>query len=916
MMYQDKQPINELYLSLIDQEDSDDYLEHYGTKRHSGRYPWGSGEDPYQHSGDFLARVNDLKKQGLSEAEIAKTMGLSTTELRTQKSLANDERKMNEYARARSLQEDGLGYSEIGRIMGKPESSIRNMLKNEDYTVKASAAKNTADILKKHVDEKGMVDVGTGVELELGVSREMLKQAFNVLQRDGYELYGVGIPQVTNPGKQINAQVLCSPGTEYKDVYANMGKIQPINDYHSNDGGETFYKFEYPKSMDPKRLQIRYSEEGGDDKDGVIELRRGVEDLSLGKSRYAQVRILVDGDRYLKGMAVYSDDMPDGVDVIFNTNKSKGTPMRDVLKKIKEDKDNPFGSSIKASGQYHYLDANGKEQLGLVNKCREEGDWSEWGKKLPSQFLGKQPIALAKQQLKMSIDDKKIELDEIMALDNPTIKRRLLQSFADDCDAASVHLKAAALPRQSNKVILPLQSIKDTEIYAPDYNNGEKVALIRYPHAGTFEIPVLTVNNKNKEANRIFKNALDAVGINKKVADQLSGADFDGDTVMVIPTNDKIKIKSSKPLDDLKGFDPKIAYATVEKNGIYYNSKGVKVKIMPKEQKGNEMGRISNLITDMTLKGADEQELARAVKHSMVVIDAEKHKLDYHQSEKDNGIAELKKKYQGHINEDGKYSEGVSTLLSKAKSPVQVLKRKGSPRIDPETGEVYYQEVTETYVDKNGKTKTRTIESTRMAETKDARTLSSGTRMEELYADYANRLKAMANEARKTMINTPRLEYNSDANKMYKEEVKSLDAKLLLAKKNAPKERIAQAIANDEVKTKKQANPNMEKDELKKVKQQALTRARDKVGAKRYPITMTDKEWKAIQSGAISDTKLTDIMKYADMDDLKKRSTPRTSNSLSQAKISKINQMKASGYTIAEIANSVGVSTSTVSKYL
>ena len=39
-------------------------LEHYGTKRHSGRYPWGSGENPYQSSGDFLSRVIELKGSG------------------------------------------------------------------------------------------------------------------------------------------------------------------------------------------------------------------------------------------------------------------------------------------------------------------------------------------------------------------------------------------------------------------------------------------------------------------------------------------------------------------------------------------------------------------------------------------------------------------------------------------------------------------------------------------------------------------------------------------------------------------------------------------------------------------------------------------------------------------------------------
>ena len=34
-------------------EEMKDILMHYGTPRHSGRYPWGSGENPYQRNGDF-----------------------------------------------------------------------------------------------------------------------------------------------------------------------------------------------------------------------------------------------------------------------------------------------------------------------------------------------------------------------------------------------------------------------------------------------------------------------------------------------------------------------------------------------------------------------------------------------------------------------------------------------------------------------------------------------------------------------------------------------------------------------------------------------------------------------------------------------------------------------------------------------
>ena len=894
---------------------AEDILMHYGTPRHSGRYPWGSGDNPYQRSGDFLSRIEELKSQGLTETEIAKAMGMSTTQYRAQKSLAKDERRALDVARAKSLREDGLSLNEIAREMGfANDSSVRSLL-NERSEARMNQAKKTAEYLKEQIAEKGMIDVGTGVERELGISKEKLKEALAILEAEGYPVYGGRIQQATNPGKHTTLQVVCPPGTEHKEIY-DYDNIHSVKDYISYDDGESFRKsFVYPESMDSSRLKIRYAEDGGIDKDGVIEIRRGVEDLSLGESHYAQVRILVDGNRYLKGMAVYSDDLPDGVDVVFNTNKKQGTPTGDVLKKITNDPENPFGSLIKEhGGQSYYDDPNGKytdpvtgkkQSLSLINKRAEEGDWGEWSDHLPSQFLSKQSMTLINKQLDLATKDKFAEFDEICSLTNPTVKKALLKSFADDCDSAAVHLQAAALPRQKYQVILPVTDMKDDEVYAPNYKNGEKVALIRYPHGGTFEIPILTVNNKQSTAKRMLDNALDAIGINSKVAERLSGADFDGDTVMVIPTGGKVKVTSTPPLKGLEGFDPKLEYGG-KKEGTF----------KPMKNTQTEMGKISNLITDMTLKGATQDELARAVRHSMVVIDAEKHKLDYKQSERDNGISALKKKYQGTVDENGRYHEGAATLISRAKSETSVLKRKGSPIIDKETGEQRYKEVYEEYTDKNGKVKVRTQASTKMAETKDARTLSSGTPQEEAYADYANNMKSLANRARREMMNTGKIAYSASAKRTYQAEVDSLEAKLNVALKNAPRERQAQILANAAVKAKKQENPDMTKGEIKKANQQALTAARNSVGAKREPILITDREWEAIQAGAISENRLTQIINNVDTDKLRQRATPRATTTLSSAKVNKIASMNASGYTTAEIAEALGVSASTVSKYL
>lgn len=896
-------------------------LIHYGMPRRSGRYPWGSGDNPYQHSGDFLSRIAELKSQGLSETEIAKSLNLSSTEYRAYKAIAKNERRALDVATAKGLREKGYSLNEIAEKMGYTnDSSVRSLL-NEGSEARMNQAQKTAEFLKKQIDEKGMIDVGVGVERELGISKEKLNQALVILEAEGYPVYGGGVPQVTNPGKQTNIKVICPPGTEHKDIY-DYENIHSVTDYISHDGGETYDpKWVYPKSMDSNRLQIRYAEEGGIDKDGVVEIRRGVDDLSLGTSHYAQVRILVDGTHYIKGMAVYSDDLPKGVDVLFNTNKKQGTPMKDVLKKIKDDPENPFGSLIKEGivdpdkgdgqkgGQSYYYDKNGKKQLSLINKRAEEGDWGEWADKLPSQFLSKQNLSLVKKQLGLAASDKVSEFDEICSLTNPTVKKALLKSFADDCDSAAVHLQAASLPRQKYQVILPITSMKDTEVYAPNYKNGETVALIRYPHGGTFEIPILTVNNKQPEARKVLGTTpKDAVGINSKVAERLSGADFDGDTVMIIPCNSKgskIKITSTTPLKGLEGFDPKAEYP--EKKGMKY---------MKNTQ--TEMGKISNLITDMTLKGASQDELARAVRHSMVVIDAEKHKLDYKQSESDNGIASLKKKYQGRVDEDGRYHEGASTLISRSKSEVSVIKRQGSPIIDPETGKQSWKTVDDpVYVDKKtGKTKTRTQPSTAMAETDDARKLSSGHPIEEAYADYANQLKGLANKARKEMVSSGKIAYSASAKKTYQREVDSLNAKLNLANSNAPKERRAQVMANAKIASMRQEYPDMTKAEIKKASQRALTQARTSVGAHREPIKFTDREWEAIQAGAISPSKLEQMIPKVDSDNLKQYATPRATTQLSNAKISKINAMKNSGYSTSEIAEALGVSSSTVSKYL
>lgn len=897
---------------LIDEED---YLAHYGILRRSGRYPWGSGGNAEQNHRSFLGMVEEFRAEGMSDTDIARAFQISTTDLRALKSIAKNALKAANIAMAERLKAKGYSNQAIAERMGLAgESSVRSLLA-PGAANRSDKLQVTAEMLKQQLEESGgYLDVGSGVELYVGLSRTQMDTALSMLKNEGYEIINVQVDQVGGANKTV-IKVLAKEGTSYKDIVTDKDNIKSIAVKYDEDAGD-FTHIRPPVNLDSKRVKVMYDEDGGTAADGTIYIRPGVDDLSLGGAQYAQVRIAVDGSHYLKGMAVYKTDLPDGVDVVFNTNKKNTGNKLDAMKKMnripevdsegkairdskgeivytnKIDFENPFGATIKPGGQ-----------RGVLNVVNEEGDWSTWSKNLASQMLSKQKPTLAKEQLDKTYSRKKAELDEILELTNPAVRKKLLESYSDDVDSASVHLKAAAMDRQATKVILPVNGLRDTEIYAPTFRDGERVALVRYPHGGTFEIPELTVNNKHREAKGLLGNAKDAVGINAKVAERLSGADFDGDTVLVIPNNAG-KVKSKPALESLKNFDPKASYPAYE--GM--------PRMTPK-QKQTEMGKVSNLITDMTIRGANDNEIARAVRHSMVVIDAEKHNLNYKQSHVDNGIANLKAKYQGKSN------AGASTLISRTTSEAQVPRVKNTFKIDPKTGEKIYTPTGESYVKRTVNKKTgavtettvlRTTKTTKGAATKDAHTLSSGTRIEEVYANHSNRLKALANQARKAMVNTESTPYSPSAKRVYEAQVKTLDAKLNVALKNAPRERQAQVVANAIVRQKKNANPDMDRDEEKKIASRALATARARTGASKQLVTITDREWEAIQAGAISNNKLTQILNNTDLDTVKALATPRKNPVMTTQKQQRARQLLASGRTPSEVADILGVAVSTL----
>ena len=935
---------------------------HYGTKRHSGRYPYGSGENPFQHDKiGFYKEYKTLKDKHMSEKDIQtyfddKYFGgqkvFNSSKLRAYITMGREEQEKENISSALKFKNKGMSVKAISERMGVPERTVYSWLE-PDRQAKMNKTRAVANVVKDQIEsyakEGKYLDVGKATEIQLGCSRTQLNTAIALLQDEGYDMKYIRIKQL-GTGNVTEMKVLTKPGVEWKEVHNNMDKITPVEGIQPAKGAEYFKPIGKPVSIDSKRISVKYVEEGGADKDGLIEIRPGVEDLSLGENGYAQVRIAVDGDHYIKGMAVYSDNVPEGSDILINSNKSKAKGVYGSLKEMEKvkkngvetdqiDEDRPFGATVKRANTY--IGADGKEHQSAINIVNEDSDWDKWSRNLPSQFLSKQNKGLAKKQLQIAYDAREAEYADICKITNPTLKKRLLAEFADSCDSAAVTLKAAPLPRQATHVLLPLTKIKDNEIYAPNYDTGEEVILVRFPHEGTFQIPRLIVNNENKQGKELIgPNARNAVGISAKTAEILSGADFDGDTALVIPTKGQ-DLKNTH-LKELEGYDPKLVYGT---NGDKSVLKGF--------HKQTEMGKISNLITDMTLGGANPSEIAMATKHSMCIIDTEKHKLDWRRSYAENNIAYLKEKYQG------KKNGGASTLISKAKSQEHIDARKeitnynlmtpeekkrwdAGKKVYRNTGEAYIsskniepKDMTETQLNAYRKAKKEFKEhgtlptdtegikfkvtyakskSTKMAEAEDAFELSSGTPMETIYANHANKLKRLAETARKQSRETEPIKYSPAAKKTYAPEVESLNKKLAIAQLNSPLERQAQAIANKSLKTLVDNDPELrvDKDSYKKANNRCLANARAMVGAKKEPIQITDKEWEAIQAGAISNNKLTQIFANTDDEQLKKLAIPKKKNGLTASQKSRAKMLLKNGYPQSEVAEALGISVNTL----
>ena len=137
-----------------------------------------------------------------------------------------------------------------------------------------------------------------------------------------------------------------------------------------------------------------------------------------------------------------------------------------------------------------------------------------------------------------------------------------------------------------------------------------------------------------------------------------------------------------------------------------------------------------------------------------------------------------------------------------------------------------------------------------------------------------------------------------------------------MALSNAPLERQVHLVGNKKLQAKKEANPDMDASQIKKLKGQILAETRELVGANKKRVEITQEEWNAIEAGAISNALLKQILDNTNLDVVQSYATPRSQSVMSDSKIARAKIYLSQGRATSEIADALGVSVSTLSKAL
>ena len=241
----------------------------------------------FQSQGFVLISIPDIREEGRTETQIANELGLTTTQLRNAITYARKEEREYNREQVAGMKEAGLSNVEIGQRLGISEGTVRNYI-SDNKSSKATSEQQLDNIEKALSDslkQTGHLDVGVGVERQLGVSRTKFNAVVNQMVENGdLYIHNIQIQRLNDPTKYTIVKVL-STEPDYLKVLKDSTNIGNLEYFSDDKALESAKRFETPQMVDLNRIKIRYQEDGGADLDGLIEIRKGTEDLDLGNSQ-------------------------------------------------------------------------------------------------------------------------------------------------------------------------------------------------------------------------------------------------------------------------------------------------------------------------------------------------------------------------------------------------------------------------------------------------------------------------------------------------------------------------------------------------------------------------------------------------------------------------------------------------------